>query len=96
MRSPRARSPPPDEQETRLSAPRPRFFPLPGHCRPPSPLPRCAAASGDLFLSQDNTPGCTNETRDFGALRTEFAAADCAVFGISRDSLKSHENFKAA
>ena len=47
------------------------------------------------FYPKDNTPGCTNETRDFGALHAEFAAADCAVFGISRDSLKSHENFKA-
>ena len=47
------------------------------------------------FYPKDNTPGCTNETRDFGALHAKFAAADCAVFGISRDSLKSHENFKA-
>ena len=47
------------------------------------------------FYPKDNTPGCTNETRDFGALYAEFAAADCAVLGISRDSLKSHENFKA-
>lgn len=48
-----------------------------------------------FFYPKDNTPGCTNETRDFGALHAEFAATDCAVFGISRDSLKSHENFKA-
>ncbi|THF62710.1 peroxiredoxin [Pseudothauera rhizosphaerae] len=47
------------------------------------------------FYPKDNTPGCTNETRDFGALHGEFAAAGCKVFGISRDSLKSHENFKA-
>ncbi|MDR0634214.1 MAG: peroxiredoxin [Azoarcus sp.] len=46
------------------------------------------------FYPRDNTPGCTTETRDFGALHADFAAAGCAVFGISRDSLKSHENFK--
>ncbi len=47
------------------------------------------------FYPKDNTPGCTNETRDFGALHTEFAKAGCLVFGVSRDSIKSHENFKA-
>lgn len=46
------------------------------------------------FYPKDNTPGCTNETRDFGTLHADFAAAGCKVFGISRDSLKSHENFK--
>lgn len=46
------------------------------------------------FYPKDNTPGCTNETRDFGALHAAFSAAGCEVFGISRDSLKSHENFK--
>ena len=47
------------------------------------------------FYPKDNTPGCTNETRDFGALHDQFTAAGCRVFGISRDSIKSHENFKA-
>ncbi len=47
------------------------------------------------FYPKDNTPGCTNETIDFGAQYAAFAAAGCEVFGISRDSLKSHENFKA-
>jgi thioredoxin-dependent peroxiredoxin len=47
------------------------------------------------FYPKDNTPGCTNETKDFCTLHGEFAAAGCKVFGISRDSLKSHENFKA-
>lgn len=47
------------------------------------------------FYPKDNTPGCTNETRDFGALHDQFIAAGCRVFGISRDSIKSHENFKA-
>ncbi|MDR3086332.1 MAG: peroxiredoxin [Azoarcus sp.] len=47
------------------------------------------------FYPKDNTPGCTNENRDFGALYADFTAAGCVVFGISRDSLKSHDNFKA-
>ena len=47
------------------------------------------------FYPKDNTPGCTNETIDFRDHHAAFRAADCAVFGISRDSLKSHENFKA-
>ncbi|HQZ01823.1 MAG TPA: peroxiredoxin [Thauera sp.] len=47
------------------------------------------------FYPKDNTPGCTNETRDFGALHGAFDAAGCEIFGISRDSIKSHENFKS-
>ena len=47
------------------------------------------------FYPKDNTPGCTNESKDFAALNDEFSAAGSEVFGISRDSIKSHENFKA-
>lgn len=47
------------------------------------------------FYPKDNTPGCTNETKDFRDLHESFAASGCKIFGISRDSLKSHENFKA-
>ena len=47
------------------------------------------------FYPKDNTPGCTNESKDFAALNDEFSAAGCEIFGISRDSIKSHENFKA-
>jgi len=47
------------------------------------------------FYPKDNTPGCTTETQDFRDLHPEFAAAGCKVLGISRDSLKSHETFKA-
>jgi peroxiredoxin Q/BCP len=46
------------------------------------------------FYPKDSTPGCTQEGLDFSALHAEFAALDAEVFGISRDSLKSHENFK--
>ncbi len=47
------------------------------------------------FYPKDNTPGCTTEAQQFRDLHAEFRALGCAVFGISRDSLKSHENFKA-
>jgi peroxiredoxin Q/BCP len=47
------------------------------------------------FYPKDNTPGCTTEGENFRDLYPEFMKAQCAIFGISRDSLKSHENFKA-
>lgn len=47
------------------------------------------------FYPKDSTPGCTTEGLDFSAAYAEFQAAGVAIFGISRDSLKSHENFKA-
>ena len=47
------------------------------------------------FYPKDNTPGCTAETAQFRDLHAQFSALGCAVYGISRDSLKSHENFKA-
>ena len=47
------------------------------------------------FYPKDNTPGCTTEGQRFRDLYPEFAKAGCAVYGISRDSMKSHENFKS-
>jgi thioredoxin-dependent peroxiredoxin len=47
------------------------------------------------FYPKDNTPGCTTEGTQFRDLHPRFLKAGCTVFGISRDSLKSHENFKA-
>jgi len=47
------------------------------------------------FYPKDNTPGCTTEGGDFRDQHAEFLAAGCQVFGISRDSIKSHEGFKA-
>jgi peroxiredoxin Q/BCP len=47
------------------------------------------------FYPKDNTPGCTTEGLDFAALHGAFRAADCELFGVSRDSLGSHEGFKA-
>ena len=46
------------------------------------------------FYPRDNTPGCTDEGIQFRDLHPEFTRAGVAVFGISRDSLKSHEGFK--
>jgi len=47
------------------------------------------------FYPKDNTPGCTTEASDFRDLHDEFAKAGCRIAGVSRDSLKSHENFKS-
>lgn len=47
------------------------------------------------FYPKDNTPGCTTEGIDFAALHADFQEAGAEVFGISRDSVKSHEGFKA-
>jgi len=47
------------------------------------------------FYPKDNTPGCTAEGADFRDRHKAFLEAGCEIFGISRDSLKSHENFKA-
>jgi thioredoxin-dependent peroxiredoxin len=46
------------------------------------------------FYPKDSTPGCTQEGQDFRDLSQEFKALDAEIFGVSRDSLKSHENFK--
>ncbi|NQE48659.1 alkyl hydroperoxide reductase [Herbaspirillum rubrisubalbicans] len=46
------------------------------------------------FYPKDNTPGCTTEGIQFRDLHPQFQAANTEIFGISRDSLKSHENFK--
>lgn len=46
------------------------------------------------FYPKDNTPGCTTEGMQFRDLHAKFAKAGCAIYGVSRDSLKSHENFK--
>jgi peroxiredoxin Q/BCP len=46
------------------------------------------------FYPKDNTPGCTREGQDFSEQYGKFKRAKIAVFGISRDSLRSHERFK--
>ncbi len=47
------------------------------------------------FYPKDSTPGCTTEAQQFRDLHPEFEQAGCIVVGVSRDSLKSHENFKS-
>ena len=67
-----------------------------------------AATGGDIRLSalqgskvvlyfypKDNTPGCTTQSGDFRDRHDAFRAADAVVFGVSRDSMRSHEGFKA-
>ena len=46
------------------------------------------------FYPKDDTPGCTIETKDFNSLLSKFKKLDCAVFGISKDDMKSHDKFK--
>jgi peroxiredoxin Q/BCP len=48
-----------------------------------------------FFYPKDNTPGCTTESLQFRDLYDQFKAAGAEVIGISRDSVKSHDNFKA-
>jgi peroxiredoxin Q/BCP len=47
------------------------------------------------FYPKDSTPGCTTEAQQFRDLYPQFVAVDAVILGISRDSVKSHENFKA-
>jgi peroxiredoxin Q/BCP len=47
------------------------------------------------FYPKDNTPGCTTEAGQFRDLHPEFVKRGCALFGVSRDSMRSHEGFKA-
>ena len=58
-----------------------------------------AAARGKslviYFYPKDNTPGCTAQSQQFRDLYADFTASGCEVVGISRDSIQSHEKFKA-
>ncbi len=46
------------------------------------------------FYPKDDTPGCTLETNEFNKLLSKFKKLQCEVYGISKDSLKSHYKFK--
>ena len=46
------------------------------------------------FYPKDNTPGCTQEARDFRDLSPALAGKDAVVVGVSTDGVKSHRNFK--
>ena len=45
------------------------------------------------FYPKDNTPGCTNEAKDFSSLVEEFKKINVEVIGVSKDSMKKHLNF---
>jgi peroxiredoxin Q/BCP len=63
-----------------------KTFRLSEHCGRPLVL---------YFYPKDNTPGCTDEGVQFRDLHSEFQGARCGVYGISRDSMRSHEGFRA-
>ena len=46
------------------------------------------------FYPKDSTPGCTTEGQDFRDLKGQFTRTNTIIFGLSRESIKSHENFK--
>ena len=56
---------------------------------------RAARCTVLFFYPKDNTPGCTTENIAFRDLYPQFVAAGAEIVGISRDSLRSHESFKA-
>lgn len=47
------------------------------------------------FYPKDSTPGCTIEGQDFRDMYKKFKKLNCEIIGVSRDSIKSHENFKS-
>ena len=46
------------------------------------------------FYPKDDTPGCTIETNDFNKILSKFKKLNCEVYGISKDSIKSHDKFR--
>lgn len=46
------------------------------------------------FYPKDSTPGCTTEGQDFSRLHKKFKKENTLIFGLSRESIKSHDNFK--
>ena len=47
------------------------------------------------FYPKDNTPGCTTKSIAFRELHDKFQASNALIFGLSRDSIRSHDGFKA-
>lgn len=47
------------------------------------------------FYPKDSTPGCTTEGQDFRDNKAKFSRQNTLILGVSRDSIKSHENFKS-
>ena len=46
------------------------------------------------FYPKDDTPGCTIETNDFNKLLSQFKKLECEIYGISKDTIKSHNKFR--
>lgn len=46
------------------------------------------------FYPKDNTPGCSQEGQDFAQAYPAFQALNTVIYGVSKDSLKQHQNFK--
>ena len=69
-------------------------FSLPGTGGEWSSKDQAGSAVVLYFYPKDNTPGCTDESRQFAALHTQFKKAKAVIVGISADSLKAHQNFK--
>jgi len=59
--------------------------------------PACLAGKSVViyFYPKDNTPGCTTEGQDFRDAHAEFAGLNAVIYGVSKDSLRTHANFKA-
>jgi thioredoxin-dependent peroxiredoxin len=71
-------------------------FELPATSGKTFQLSQCAGKTLVIyFYPKDNTPGCTTQGMQFRDNYADFKAANAEIVGISRDSLKSHENFKA-
>jgi peroxiredoxin Q/BCP len=71
-------------------------FELPATGGKPFCLSRAKGAPVVLyFYPKDNTPGCTTEGQNFRDLHPQFQKLSCSIYGVSRDSMKSHEGFKA-
>ncbi|WP_169568771.1 thioredoxin-dependent thiol peroxidase [Sneathiella limimaris] len=47
------------------------------------------------FYPKDDTPGCTNEAKDFTAMKSEFDALGVKIIGVSKDTIAKHEKFRA-
>lgn len=59
-------------------------------------LAQCAGKKVILyFYAKDNTAGCTGEAREFAELYADFTVLNTLILGVSRDSITSHEKFKA-
>ncbi len=77
-----------------------------GHPAPDVALPRDGGGTVDLrdyrgkavvlyFYPKDDTSGCTREANEFSARAADFAAAGAVVIGVSKDSVTSHDKFRA-